>query len=366
MKRVCVVTNMHNAFDTRVFKKESVSLTKEYEVYLVAPNVNSQIKDGVHIEGVTLPTSRIKRLLSVNRLYPILKRIDADVYHFHDPGLMGLGLRIKKIGKRIIYDSHEDAPETIKNKEWLPKILRMPLYYLVRYYEKVALKKYDALISVTPSIVERLKTINPNTFQITNYPSLKPFVDNRKWGNAICYTGGISAYWMIHNIVDAVNQTNVRLILAGTEPEPDYIKTLKEKEGWSNVDYRGKIPYEKIEELLQESSAACAIHSFKDPNVGYTIGTLGNTKFFECMMVGVPLITSSHVLWKEIVDKYKCGLYVNPDRPEEIRKAILFIVNNPKEARIMGDNGRAAAEKEYNWETQEKVLFQVYRYVLKK
>lgn len=106
--------------------------------------------------------------------------VDAEVYHFHDPELMRLGVKMKNRGKKVIFDSHEDVPMQILCKEYLPQITKKPISMLYSWYERRLLMCYDALISVTPSIVERLKTINPNTFMVTNYPVLTEFMPTRK------------------------------------------------------------------------------------------------------------------------------------------------------------------------------------------
>ena len=89
-------------------------------------------------------------------------------------------------------------------------------------------------------------------------------------------------------------------------------------------------------------------------------GTLGNTKLFEYMEAGLPVICSNNKLWKEIINKYNCGIAVNPNNKEEIKDAIVALKDNPDKAKIMGENGRKAIENEYNWLTQEKKILLLY------
>jgi len=78
------------------------------------------------------------------------------------------------------------------------------------------------------------------------------------------------------------------------------------------------------------------------------------------MAEGLPVIASNFDLWKEIVEKNKCGLCVNPLNPEEIAEAVKYILNNPKEAEIMGKNGIKAVENKYNWGSESKKLINFY------
>jgi len=79
------------------------------------------------------------------------------------------------------------------------------------------------------------------------------------------------------------------------------------------------------------------------------------------MEAGLPIICTDFDLWKEIIDKYNCGIYVQPNDIEGIKNAICYLINNKKEAYEMGQNGRKAVLLEYNWETQEKEYLKIFK-----
>ncbi len=359
MIRVCHVTSVHPVFDTRIFHKECKSLAKRYEVYLIAPNAKDEVVDGVHICGVSLPQNRRERIRQLDKVFVKMVEIDADAYHFHDPELMPIGLKIKERGKKIVFDSHEDVPHQILCKTWIPKLLRKPISICYSVYEKSKLKQYDALVSVTPTIIERLQKINCNTYQVTNYPVLNTIPDRRSWGKAVCFTGGVSVQYLHHDIISCIDRTDAKYILAGPCKTPSYMERMKGLQNWKLVDYRGQVSYEKCLDIMQESSAGLAI-LFYSPNVGYKKGTLGVLKIFEYMMAGIPVICTDFDLWKEIVEGNKCGICVNPYNTQELVKAINYLMNNPKVCKEMGDNGIKAVKEKYNWSTQEKILFEMY------
>ena len=119
------MTRAHRINDTRIFHKECVPLAKAgYEVYLVA-NGESYDKDGVHVRGIgEPPSSRMKRMTkTVKKIYKAAVEIDADVYHFHDPELLPYGLKLKRRGKKVIFDSHEDYLSTLSEKECSLKVI---------------------------------------------------------------------------------------------------------------------------------------------------------------------------------------------------------------------------------------------------
>ena len=359
--RICHVTSLHPAFDVRIFHKECTSLAKLFDTTLIAPNVDDQERNGVHIKGVNLPASRLRRLLCLRRVYRKMEEVDAEIYHLHDPELIPLGIKIKKEkGKTIVFDSHEDVAVQIAEKEWLPRWVRMPLQSLYSRYERKALKKYSALVTVTPSIVERLTAINPNTRMVTNYPVYRERNDNREFGNSVCFAGGIAAQWMHEEILDAIAPLDVHYLLAGTVDSTSYLGRLKSKDAWRKVTFYGKVPHDKVFEIMDKSVAGMVLNDYM-ANVGYHAGSLGNTKLFETMMEGIPVVATNFTLWQDVIDRWQCGICVDPHDISAITQAISRLLKDPDLARQMGDNGRRAVKEKYNWASQETVLIDLYK-----
>ena len=244
--KVCHVTSAHNRYDGRIFQKECRSLAKKYDVYLLVNDSNDdELKNSVHIISTKFkPKNRFERFFKSKK--SILKKaleIDADVYHLHDPDLLNIVKDLQKQKKKIIFDSHEDYPQLIKEKEWIPKIFRNLVSKYYENRERKILKKIDAVVSVTPHIVDRLKKINYNTYMITNYPILSTEkIVKCDDGHTICFAGGISSQWLHHNIIKAINEiNNIKYILIG-DNENSYFETIKTIKGFDKVEVIGKIP----------------------------------------------------------------------------------------------------------------------------
>ena len=175
MWKVCHVTSAHSRYDPRIFLKQCSSLAHAgYDVSLI---VNDELDDEI-CNGVTIvstgykPRNRVDRYFGSRKaLLNLIGKINADVYHLHDPELMPLATTIKRqYGKIVIFDFHENTERQIRDKKWIPLPFRTLIANVYAMYERYATKRYDALIGVTPAIVDKLLEVNGNVVMITNYP----------------------------------------------------------------------------------------------------------------------------------------------------------------------------------------------------
>lgn len=367
MTKVCHMTSAHKSYDTRIFYKECVSLSKEgYEVFLVAQGESREEK-GVKVIGVeNIFQNRIKRMIKTTRkVYDMALRINADIYHFHDPELLPFALKLKKKGKKVIFDVHENYSKIMLEKRWIPKLFRNIVQKIYNNIEKNISNQLDAIIGVSPNMLSYLRNLNKQSFIITNYPIIKNISKNECCReNCICFAGGISEQWCHEEIIRALESCgNIRYKLIGVG-EKDYIDKLKRLPGYSKVDYLGKIPYEKVYEELRKSRVGVAILEYNHNTSGKE-GTLGNTKIFEEMYAELPIICTDFILWKEILEKFNCGICVYPKDIDQISEAINYLFNNPDKAKQLGQNGKEAVINYYNWSTQEEKLYEIYKLVLK-
>lgn len=59
------------------------------------------------------------------------------------------------------------------------------------------------------------------------------------------------------------------------------------------------------------------------------------------------------------------GICVDPLKPEEIAKAIEYLIEHSDEARRMGENGRKAVLEKYNWENESKKFLKLYEEMIR-
>ena len=138
--KVCVLTTVHPPFDTRIFYKQARTLARAgYKVVLIAQHNRDEMVDGVKIVALPKPRNRFARIFGLTwRAFHLALRERAEIYHFHDPELLPIGVLLKIFTRaKVIYDVHEDVPEQILTKHWIPCLLRRPLAGVFNAFEKL-------------------------------------------------------------------------------------------------------------------------------------------------------------------------------------------------------------------------------------
>lgn len=366
--KIVHLTSAHPRFDTRIFIKQCCSLTKFYTTYLVvADGKGNEFKNQVNILDVGNFLGRKNRILNAPKaVYKQALKLNADIYHLHDPELIPIGLRLKKLGKKVIFDAHEDLPNQIMSKHYLNPVAKKLISFLVKAYEKYACTKLDGIVAATPFIRDKFLEINENSIDINNYPKLEEFslisIDTLK-KNQVCYIGGLADVRGIVEMIEAINATQcaTKLTIAGNFADKNLEQLVLAMEGWNKVNFLGYVGRDEIKNTLASSLAGLVV---LHPTRSY-LDSLP-VKMFEYMCAGIPVIASDFPLWREIVDDAKCGLYVDPLKPLDIAASINYIHDHPVEAQQMGQNGRKAVFEKYNWNIEEEKLFNFYEKILSK
>tara|TARA_R110002051_G_scaffold305773_1_gene375945 strand:- start:188 stop:1204 length:1017 start_codon:yes stop_codon:yes gene_type:complete len=332
-----------------------------YEVILlVADGKGDDYVKGVKIHGLKKPKNKLERIIKTTR--EISKKaieINADVYHFHDPELIFVGLKLLKKGKKVVYDVHEDLPRQRFVKKY-GKIFRPFLEKLLEEIEAYAVRKFSAVLTATPHIMARFSGMNNNLYTLCNFPIIAEFsnspVNWEKKEIKIAYIGDIILERGIIEMVKAIENIEVTLDICGKFSDKGLRQSVELLPGWRKVKFHGYVDRFKVAEVLGEAYAGMVtLHPHSNFIDSYPV------KMFEYMASSVPVISSDFPLFKEIVEGNNCGFCVNPMNTDEIAKTISFILNNPTTAQDMGENGKRAVLEKYNWNNEINKLSCVYQ-----
>jgi hypothetical protein len=300
--------------------------------------------------------------LTLWRLFRSALNTNATVFHFHDPELIPVGVLLKLVGKRVVYDVHEDVPADVLDKSWIPTSLRWPIARAAAWTEALAACRFDAIVSATPAIATSFP--NVKTITVQNFPQLDvqleaettPYRDREP---LIVYVGCISelrgAREMIRAVALVCESAPARLQLAGSFDPPESQQEVAKESGWGGVDFLGWLSPAQVRELLGKCRLGLAVlHATECYMVSQP------TKLFEYMSAGLPVVASDFPLWRSVIEEAGCGILVDPVNPAAIAEAIRWLLERPAEAEAMGQRGRDAVRRIYNWENEEQKLIELY------
>lgn len=364
---ICHITTAHPRYDVRIYHKYAKSLSRSgYDVSLcVADGLGNQFKEDVNFIDIGKSGNRFSRFFfSPWKMFNKVKRINADIYHFHDPEFLVPALFLKLAGRKVIYDVHEDVPQSLKGRDWLPRWILKIIAFFFELLENFIAKRLTGIITATPHIRDRFLKINENTIDINNYPIKEEFncdkvpFENRK---DICYTGAVTEIRGIRTLMDAMLlcHEDIKLHLAGTFADREFEKEIINHKAKDRLIYHGLVDRDELSKIYNQCFAGMVTflpyenHIHAQPN-----------KIFEYMSAGLPVVGSDFKLWKDIIEEYKAGTCVNPKDAENIAQAINKYYLNRKLASSHGNNGKKIVQEKFNWEKEKQKLLSFYSGIL--
>lgn len=364
LPKIVHMSSAHPPFDIRIFHRECVSLAQEgYPVSLVVPHQQDELQQGVLICAVPVAKNRLNRMFGV--AWAVYKRALAekgDIYHFHDPELIPVGLLLQLQGKKVVYDVHEDVPTDILSKDWIPKWLRGLVALGMGLLERLAGSIFSGIVAVTEPIASRFPT--HKTILLQNFPhpqeiaSLQNLPYQTRPAQAL-YTGSITRVRGLFEMLEAMQRlpnTELRLKLIGNFAPQTLEAEAAQHPGFSRIDYLG---YKNRPDTLALLSSSRIGLSVLHPIPSFLVSQ--PTKLYEYMMAGIPFVASDFPLWRASIGHNNCGLFVNPLNPDAIAQAIQWLLDHPLEAEAMGQRGRQLVAERLNWGVEFVKLKELYR-----
>ncbi|HZK83247.1 MAG TPA: glycosyltransferase family 4 protein [Desulfosporosinus sp.] len=370
--KVCILTTAHSPFDERIFHKEARSLKDAgYEVVIVAPHETSEVKEGIRIRAVAPLSSRIDRIWRLKDLYRAALEENADIYHFHDPDLLLVGLWLsRRHRKSVVYDVHEYYGDSLLTRYWLPKPFRKFVARTVDRLEKWASRSFAGIITVNGHMAELFRQENSEGEILHNYPLKRQFEFPRPETlkpPVLLYLGGVHrerGFEVLLRAMTLVRKTYPEVVceLVGPVVTADLSPEFSDLTPWleqGNIRLRGKVPYEQVPGILAQSSIALVPLL---PTLNYRKAI--PVKLLEYMAAGIPVVGSRFGYIEEIIAKNQCGLLTEPGDPESLSEGICALLENPEASLTLGQNGWDAFQREYTWEKEQGKLLRLYERIL--
>ena len=357
--KVCHITTVHPSFDARIFHKECKTLAKAgYEVYLIVTHDREEIIDGVHIIPLPDRNGRFYRFFVKDwlALFKAIK-VNADIYHFHDPELILTGLILKLFGKKVIYDVHEDYPEIVKAHFHKSRVLKFIVSGFVNFLQRNLAKIFDALVFPTEELSKKFdhqKKIVLINFPLRNKISAY-FYTKRKKVYDILYLGTISPFRMefFIRIMEEIKKKreNYNFLFLGISK-----KTIKwcqenvESSLMEHIVFKERVPYREVFEIAGSAKIGVNYHPYEER---FMVAI--PVKIFEYMALGLPVVTTALPEINKYLGDYngKFGFLIKDNNPSVFANRVVELLSDSDKMVKMGKKGRSLVLEKLNWETSE-------------
>jgi glycosyltransferase involved in cell wall biosynthesis len=371
-RRVLIVTSIHPDFDGRIWKHARSLVEAGCEVRLICPwkVAHGEVRDGVELIPFRRVQHRLLRSLLIpwrlgRRLIPLVHH--ADIVHFHDIDILPW-MTLLSAARTVVYDVHENYHDEMLAREWIPRILRKPLYHMVRVVEPMLARIIGNCVLVVPAQDARFSARRLRVIHIRNYATrdllnaVRPDYFSRR--DVVIFTGGHNppnGSLLLLDIAARCRARGLDLTFLMTDRFPDdafrrrFFAEIARLDLAARVIVRPYVAAHEIMSLLNEATIAIS------PNLRVPTQEKGiHTKLFEYMAAGLPIVASDLPNQIEYVGGANAGLLARPEEPETFVEALAELVSDRPHAHKLGLNGQRAFLERYCWETQMPSLIAFY------
>ena len=295
-----------------------------------------------------------------------------DAWHVHDlPGLIAIAPRVRR-HVPIVYDSHEIFVDA-----GTARLLPGPARTLLRAYEKRLVRRVACLVTVNQSLARVLgQRYRPRrTVVVHNCPNrwTAPTAEPRLLRMAahipaeapvVLYHGKVGRERGIEELLAALLEPGLEcahlVVLGPGEGHHVYERLMADDRFGGRAHLLDAVPPGELLSWVAEASLGAVLiqrttlnHYLSTPN-----------KLFECLAVGVPVVTSDFPTMREIVvgdPAGALGTVVDPTDPAAVAVAIRSILElDAGSAAELRARCRAAARDRWNWEVESARLVAFY------
>lgn len=225
------------------------------------------------------------------------------------------------------------------------------VYKIVEYLQNFAYAHSDAVILCEEERKVQAKTQNDRVFVLPNIPDGKTEFDRetleiideerKLYDLTISYVGVFDRDRGLENLLACVSRNNNMLLnIAGFGVLDEQVRSYAKKH--KNIHYWARVEYAVGQAIMKNSDIIAAmyhltspLHKFAAPN-----------KYYESLLLGIPMITTQNTLVGSKVEKYDTGFVL-----DETEESLEKLIKNPdliKEVKVKRDNCRNTWNEVYS------------------
>ncbi|MDX1463930.1 MAG: glycosyltransferase family 4 protein, partial [Marinirhabdus sp.] len=318
--------------DPRVEKEARALIEAGYSVQVIAWDRTAKLESQAYVNGIIIHRLAIKAKFGqgLGNLPALLRwqwgltkwlvhnRNEYDTLQACDFDTILPGLLIKVFWRKpLVYDIFDFYADHLRRTpSWIKSI--------IRWLDFFAINHADAVILVDESRREQIKGTKPKRLDVIyNSPEDFPlktrsFEASPQGGLRLTYVGLLQHERGLIEVLNTIKKhLDWTLEFAGFGGDEETITSLCKT--MPNVNWHGRISYDKALELTRQADVLFATYDPAIPNHKYS----SPNKLFEAMMLGKPIIVARETNMDMLVTKYDCGIIVEYGNEAELEEALL-------------------------------------------
>lgn len=368
--RVLVLTSGHEALDARVYGREAKSLEALGATVTIVGKLTRGTPDSVEVLPIRPASHRLSRFL-VQPWHCVwrARRQRPHIVHFHDAEMLAVLPVARLIWPRakFVYDVHEDFPNLILIRDWLPKSLRAPARALTAFCEAVLARLAHGIVAVTPPLASRFP--HRNKVAALNFPTAEFFEQAREAarppaerGYELVHLGTLSQRRaeFLADVIDELNRRRpgTRSVVVGA---PAAIIEFLRSRALPNCDLRASVAHAEVAGILAEAKVGIDVHPWDQPHLRPALAV----KLGEYMACGCAVVASAMPVLDELLSRAASPLRgivtIEGGSPGDYAGAVIQCLSAIEGGDDFGADLRRFALAHFNWETEASRIGDLYR-----
>ena len=282
-----------------------------------------------------------------------------DVVHVQ--GRSGIMINPKNISIPIVTTIHRlmKIEKKWNDKEYANRLDRFLHQKWALHYEHQILKNSHAVIAVSEACKEEILQVNiniENKLQVIPNGVFIPGHINSEKKDTILFVGRLSKVKGISILLHAMKYVNknIQLEIVGSGPEKSNITSMIKR-----LNLKGRVQLlgtqsRPIVNQIMSKSQVLVLPSYHESQ-GIVI--------LEANANGLPVVASDNSGISQMINHKKNGLLFKTGQVNELAKAINHLLDKPKYAHHLGENGRQMMKDKYDWSKVSGSIIELYKAV---
>ncbi len=328
--------------------------------------IEDQYFDGIHVKVLNIYIDnkqiKLRRIWSFIKYFTLSSwyalTVEADiVIASSGPITVGIpGLVAKIIRRRkLIFETRDLWPDGAIELGIISNSIVKKIAY---WFELICYKNASHIVCLSPGMVKNIEKRfgYKKLTSISNSVDMKMFSKNieslppifYKDKKIAIYTGNIglvnNSFLLLRAAIKLkeLNNNEIVIVLIGDGQKKDELLEIKLKMQLNNFIILDLMTKMDLVKFIKHSMVS--IVPLKDTAI---LDTSSPNKLFEALAAGIPVIQNTKGWIKDLLEDNMCGITVNADNESELVQALIKLSKNDNLVKLMGENGRKLAEKEF-------------------